>query len=387
VSASGAGPLVGLRVIELSAIGPVPHAAMILADLGADVVRIERPPGRQLAVVNSDWPDPLLRGRRRVALDLKIPSQRAALIDLTEHADVFLEGLRPGVAERLGVGPTDVAARNRRVVYGRMTGWGQRGPLAERAGHDINYISLAGVLDLIGRPGERPVPPLNLVGDYGGGSMSLLVGVLAALQERHRSGEGQVIDASIVDGAAGLAQIIWSMRAAGAWSAGRGANLLDGGAPFYDTYACSDGRFVAVGALEPQFYRHLIDGLGLVGEDLADREDPRQWPQLSRQLADVFARRSRDEWAQIFCETDACVTPVLTFEEAMTHPHLADRQTFVTVDGVPQAATFPRFSRSSPAPAAQPNIELAELSEVTESWMGPAATGSSKTSSSKNEQF
>ena len=344
----------GVRVLELAGIGPGPHAAMVLADLGADVVRVERPTGRGLTLAPEGRADHVLRGRRSVSADLKDPAGRDLVLRLAERADVLIEGLRPGVAERLGIGPAECTARNPRLVYARMTGWGQTGPWAERVGHDINYLSLTGVLHAIG-PVERPVVPLNLVGDYGGGSMFLVTGVLAALHERAGSGHGQVIDVAMVDGASVLSQLIWALRAAGVWSDRRGTNLLDGGRPYYDTYACADGRFVAVGALEPQFYTALLHGLGLDPADLPDRDDPAGWPRLRARFTDVFGTRSRDEWAALFDGTDACVTPVLTFAEAAEHPHLAARGTHLALDGVTQPAPAPRFSRTpAGVPAAPP---------------------------------
>ncbi|GAB3141390.1 alpha-methylacyl-CoA racemase [Amycolatopsis stemonae] len=334
-----AGPLAGLRVVELAGIGPGPHAAMVLADLGADVTRVERS--------GSTDRDALLRGRRFVAADLKTAEGLERVQRLVEQADVLIEGYRPGVAERLGLGPDDCLARNPRLVYGRMTGWGQDGPLAQRAGHDLNYLGITGALHAIGRAGERPVPPLNLVGDFGGGSMLLLTGILAALWERERSGQGQVVDAAMVDGVSVLLQMMWAMRGRGEWSDERGTNLLDGGAPFYDTYECADGRYVAVGAIEPQFYAQLLAGLGLEA-DLPDRLDRTGWPALRARFAEAFHSAPRDHWAKVFDGTDACVTPVLTFEEAREHPHLVARGTLTVVDGVPQAAPAPRFSRTVP---------------------------------------
>jgi alpha-methylacyl-CoA racemase len=362
----GSGPLAGLKVVELAGIGPGPHAAMILADLGASLVRVDRPGGLQLSEPGAD---PTLRGRRRVVADLKDPAGRETVLRLAERADVLLEGYRPGVTERLGVGPADCHARNPRLVYGRMTGWGQDGPLATRAGHDINYISLTGALHAIGRAGERPVPPLNLVGDFGGGSMLLVVGVLAALWEAQRSGQGQVVDAAMVDGASLLVQMVWGLLGQGRWTDSREENLLDGHAPFYDTYTCADGRHVAVGALEPQFYAALLAGLGLDGEELPDQNDPTGWPALRARFTEVFASRSRDEWAKVFDGTDACVTPVLAFGEVPAHPHLAARGTIVERDGVPQAAPAPRFSRTQTtvpdAPGAPEPVEqvLADWSQ------------------------
>lgn len=372
------GPLVGLRVIELAGIGPGPHAAMLLADLGADVVRVERPSGGLRLVPEGE--DQILRGRRSVMCDLKHPSGRETMLRLVERADVLIEGLRPGVTERLGVGPADCHARNPRLVYARMTGWGQDGPLADRAGHDINYIALSGVLHAVGNAGGKPVPPLNLVGDFGGGSMFLVAGVLAALWERERSGAGQVVDAAMVDGVSVLAQMFWSLRACGLWSEARGSNLLDSGAPFYDTYACSDGHYVAVGALEPQFYAALLEGLGLTEADLPGQLDPAGWPVLRQRFTAMFASRSRDEWMAVFEGTDACVAPVLSFAEVPAHPHIAARGTVITLGGVPQAAPAPRFSRTRPDRPTPPPKPGADTAAVLADWdVPPAVGGSSRT--------
>ena len=360
---SVSGPLKGLRVIELGGIGPGPHASMILADLGADVVRIDRP-GAWSFPIPPAVRDPMLRGRRSVALNLKEESDRRTLMQLIGAADALVEGYRPGVAERLGVGPEECLAANPRLIYARVTGWGQDGPLADRAGHDINYISLTGGLHAIGRRGDRPIVPLNLIGDFGGGSMLVLVGILSALFERQRSGLGQVIDVAMIDGATLLAQMMWSWRAVGSWSDERGVNLLDGGAPFYDTYECSDGGYVAIGALEPQFFAELAAALKL---DLpADfvHTDPNGWPELRNQIAQRIASRSRDEWARVFANTDACVTPVLDFAEASAHPHVAARSTLIEVDGIVQPAPAPRFSRTPadhPVPAPEPGSHTAEV--------------------------
>ncbi|EXG81513.1 putative acyl-CoA transferase/carnitine dehydratase [Cryptosporangium arvum DSM 44712] len=356
------GPLTGLKVIELAGIGPGPHAAMVLADLGADVVRVDRPPAS-----GGEASDQTLRNRRSVALNLKDAEDKATLLRLIEQADVLLEGYRPGVTERLGIGPDDCAAVNPRLVYARMTGWGQDGPWAHTAGHDINYISVTGALHAIGRPGERPVPPLNYVGDFGGGSMLLLVGILSALFERQQSGRGQTVDAAMVDGATLLSQMFWSFRAVGVWSDERGVNLLDGGAPWYDTYECGDGRYVAVGALEPQFYAALLTGLAI---DVPDRDDPANWPELRKRFTEAFATRTRDEWAAIFDGTDACVTPVLTFAEAPAHPHVAARGTVVEPNGVPQAAPAPRFSRTSPGAPTAPPGPGRDNADVLRDWLG-----------------
>lgn len=360
------GPLSGLRVVELAGIGPGPHAAMLLADLGADVVRVERPSGGLR--FTDPRGDHLLRGRRSVAADLKEPAGRETVLRLAERADVLIEGMRPGVSERLGVGPADCRARNPRLVYARMTGWGQDGPLAERAGHDINYIALSGVLHAIGHAGGKPVPPLNLVGDFGGGSLFLVVGVLAALWERDRSGTGQVVDAAMVDGVSVLAQMFWSMRAGAAWSEERGHNLLDSGAPFYDTYRCADGRFVAVGALEPQFYAALLAGLGLAAEELPTQLDRAGWPVLRARFTETFASRTQPEWVARFEGTDACVTAVLPFSEVPTHPHIAARGTIVDVDGVAQARPAPRFSRTRPDSPTPPREPGADTDAVLADW-------------------
>jgi alpha-methylacyl-CoA racemase len=361
------GPLVGLRVVELAGIGPGPHAAMVLADLGADVVRVDRPSGA-LQLGDPDLREPTLRGRRRVAADLKDPAGRETVLRLVEHADVLIEGYRPGVAERLGVGPADCHARNPRLVYGRMTGYGQDGPSARHAGHDINYLSLTGALHAIGRAGDRPVPPLNLVADLGGGSMLLLVGVLAALWEARASGRGQVVDAAMVDGASLLMQMIWALHGQGRWTDARGANLLDGGSPYYDTYTCADGRYVAVGPLEPRFYAQLLAGLGLDPAELPAQDDRAGWPTLRARFTEAFATRSRDEWVAVFDGTDACVTPVLALGEVAAHPHIAERGTVVAPDGAPQAAPAPRFSRT-PATLPGAPAEPEDVETVLADWV------------------
>jgi len=361
----GRGPLAGLRVLELAGIGPGPHAAMVLADLGADVVRIDRPPSDPDAEVRADY---LLRGRRSVVLDLKEPPDREQFLALVAVADVLIEGYRPGVTERLGIGPDVCGTANPRLVYARMTGWGQDGPWARVAGHDINYLSLTGILHAIGRPGERPVPPLNLVADFGGGSMLVLVGILSALWERSRSGRGQVVDAAMVEGAGLLAQLIWSWRGPGGWSDVPGTNLLDGGCPYYDTYTCADGRYVAVGALEPPFWAALLQGLGIDAEEFPQRQDPAQWPAIRERLTAVFATRSRDDWATVFDGTDACVTPVLSFAEAPAHPHLAARESLVELGGVRQPAPAPRFSRSPAGTPGPPPRPGADTSAVLAEW-------------------
>jgi alpha-methylacyl-CoA racemase len=337
-----AGPLVGLKVIELGGIGPVPHAAMMLGDLGADVVRVDPPP--HAAQPPTAPGDQLLRNRRRVLLDLKDPGQPDALLRLAGWADVLMEGFRPGVVERLGVGPEACQAANPRLIYGRMTGWGEDGPQAARAGHDINYISVTGVLHAIGNREESPVPPLNLVGDHGGGSMLLLVGILAALAERASSGAGQVIDAAMVDGATVLAQLFWFLRGNGGWTDERGANPLDGGAPFYGTYRCADWRSVAVVAIEPPFYRQLLEGSGWRMRNCPASSTRQAGPACGNGSASCSPRRPATSGRKRFSGTDACVTPVLTFAEAPSHPQLRARAAHLTVDGITQAAPAPRFS-------------------------------------------
>jgi len=358
------GPLKGLRVVELAGIGPGPHAAMILGDLGADVVRIERP-----TATGGVARDAMLRSRRFVTADLKSDDGCELVLRLVAKADVLIEGYRPGVTERLGLGPEDCAKVNDRLIYARMTGWGQTGARSQQAGHDINYISLNGVLHSIGRAGERPVPPLNLVGDFGGGSMFLLVGILAALWERQSSGQGQVIDAAMIDGSSVLVQMMWAMRAVGMWSDERGTNMLDGGAPYYDTYECADGRYVAVGAIEPQFYAALLAGLGLDAADLPDQNDRSRWPELRARLTEVFAGHDRDHWAKVFADSDACVTPVLAFGEVQTEPHVIERRTFYQVDGGLQPSPAPRFSRTVPDEPRPPGLPGADIEAVLNDWI------------------
>jgi alpha-methylacyl-CoA racemase len=362
-----AGPLSGLRVLELGGIGPGPHAAMVLGDLGADVVRVERPHGG-LALLDPGAPDWSLRNRRSVAADLKNPSDLASVLQLASACDVIIEGFRPGVAERLGLGPASLRGSNPRLVYARMTGWGQDGPLALRAGHDINYLSLTGVLHAIGPADDKPVPPLNLVGDFGGGSAYLVVGILAALFEREQSSLGQVVDAAIVDGVSSLAQSLWTMFAGGSWQDRRAANVLDGGAPFYDTYACADGGFVAVGSLEPQCFAALLGGLGLDAADLPEQWDRSGWPQLREVFTRGFAVHGRDYWADLFLDTDACVTPVLSLHEAPHHPHLKARGTLTEYGGVTQAAPAPRFSRTKPSEPTAPGGGEVDIVKILSEW-------------------
>ena len=353
------GPLAGVRVVEMDAIGPVPLAAMVLADLGAEVVRVARPPGSGQA-----WDDTggavLNRNRAHVYLDLKAAEQRDQALALIARADAVIEGFRPGVMERLGLGPEVCLERHPRLVYARMTGWGQSGPRAARAGHDLNYVALTGALNAMGAADQPPMPPLNLVGDYGGGAMFAVVGVLAALTQARASGVGQVVDVAMTDGAAVLSSLFYGLAASGLWSDRRGGNLLDGSKPFYRCYECADGRYVAVGALEPAFFAQLLAGLGLEA-DRFPQLDPSGWAAMTDAFAEVFATRSRDDWAAVFAGTDACVTPVLAFGEAPSDPHNAARQTFVSVDGVVQPAPAPRFSAAPCAvdPARRGAIEIA----------------------------
>ncbi|MER5435513.1 CaiB/BaiF CoA-transferase family protein [Streptomyces sp. NPDC002588] len=363
--ASGHGPLAGVRVVELAGIGPGPFAAMLLADLGADVVRVDRPGGTSLAVDPAY--DVTNRGKRSVVVDLKAPDGPARVLDLAARADVLIEGNRPGVAERLGVGPGDCLAVNARLVYGRMTGWGQEGPLAHRAGHDIAYIALTGTLGMIGAPDTPPPAPANLLGDYAGGSLYLVVGVLAALHHARVTGTGQVVDAAIVDGTAHLSTMLHGMLAAGGWRDRRAANLLDGGCPYYGTYETADGGYMAVGALEPQFYDEFVDLLGL-GEFRTARKDWTRWGELREAVAARFKARTRDEWTAVFEGSDACVAPVLSLREAPYHPHLAARGTFTDHGGITQPAPAPRFSVTPTAVRSGPAQPGADTREIARDW-------------------
>ncbi len=354
------GPLAGVRVIELGGIGPGPHAAMVLADLGADVVRVRRPSGGlQVAAENIDL---FHRGKRVVDLDMK--SQRPALLDLVAKADVLLDCFRPGTCERLGIGPQDCEQVNPRLIFARMTGWGQDGPLASTAGHDINYLSQTGVLNAIGYRDRPPVVPLNLVADFGGGSMLVLLGIVAALYERESSGRGQVIDAAMVDGVSVLAQAMWTLKSTGRLTDERESFLLDGSAPYYRTYETADGKYMAVGSIEPQFFAQLLAGLGLSADEVPAQSDKAGHPQMQRIFTERFASKTRDEWAAIFAGTDACVTPVLSWTEAASGEHLRARRTIVDVGGTPQAAPAPRFSRSAAGPIGTPPQEATPLDEI-----------------------
>jgi len=349
------GPLSGVRVVEIASLAPAPFGCMILADLGADVLRVDR--AERCGPDAPEPTDPLSRGRRSIGLNLKDPAAIDVLLRLVDEADVLVEGFRPGVAERLGFGPEVCAVRNPGLIFARMTGWGQDGPLAPTAGHDIDYIAISGALGMVGRAGESPVPPVNLIGDFGGGGMLLALGILAALVERAGSGQGQVVDAAMVDGSALLTSFVYGLRAGGGWQDKRGSNLLDGGAPFYDTYVTADGQYMAVGALEPQFYAALLRGLGLADAGLPRQHDRERWPELRQRFAETFAGKSRAEWERVFAGTDACVSPVLSLAEAPAHPHAVARNAFVSIGGLTQPAPAPRFGRTAAGqPAAPPRL-------------------------------
>jgi alpha-methylacyl-CoA racemase len=353
-----AGPLSGVRVIELAGIGPCPFACMMLADMGADVIRVDRPPARtggemERLMRNDSVVD---RGRRSIALDMKDPRGVEAVLKLVEHADILVEGFRPGVTEKLGVGPDICRVRNLRLVYGRMTGWGQTGPLAQAAGHDINYISLSGALHAMGQANRPPEPPLNLVGDYGGGGMLLAVGVVSALYEAQRSGQGQVVDVAMTDGASILMATLYGLRAKGFWQDRRESNFLDGSAHFYASYECADGKYVSLGPIEPQFYNKLMSLCGIRETEFLEQWSQSQWPELKRKLAEVMRQRTRDDWCKVLEGSDACFAPILDMAEAPLHPHNVARRTFLEVDGVVQPAPAPRFERTPsevPVPAPQ----------------------------------
>ncbi len=343
------GPLEGITIIELAGIGPGPFCAMMLADMGADVIRVDRAAAARGGDPDDPPKDTLTRNRRSLAVDLKNPDGVEAILKMVESADGLIEGFRPGVTERMGLGPADCTARNPKLVYGRMTGWGQDGPYADAAGHDINYIALSGTLSLIGNADGPPVPPLNLVGDFGGGGMYLAFGMVCAILEAQRSGSGQVVDTAMVDGAASLINMYWPMAAAGFWQEGRGTNMLDTGAPFYDVYECADGEYVSIGSIEPQFYAQLLELSGL-GEqdDLPKQMDRSQWPAMKRRVAEVFKTKTRAEWCELMEHTDVCFAPVLSMLEATEHHHNVARGTFVEYGGLTQAAPAPRFSRTAP---------------------------------------
>ena len=343
-----AGPLQGVKVIEIAGIGPGPFCAMMLSDMGADVLRIDRAGSVREEMPAAPSADVLNRGRRSVGVDLKNPQGIETILRLVGEADVLMEGFRPGVMERLGLGPDVCLKRNPKLVYGRMTGWGQDGPMAQAAGHDINYIALAGALAHIGRKGEKPLPPLNLVGDFGGGGMLLAFGIVCALVERATSGKGQVVDAAMVDGASVLMAMMHGFRHSGMWSDERGTNLLDTGAHFYDTYETQDGKYISLGSIEPQFYAELLEKTGLAGEDLPRQMDRAEWPAFAERLTAIFKAKTRDEWCEIMEGSDVCFAPVLTIPEAYEHPHNVKRSTFVEVAGIRQPAPAPRFDRTPP---------------------------------------
>jgi len=348
------GPLEGVKVVELTGLGPAPFAAMLLADLGADVIRVDRAGAAGGANPEAPPADVLLRGRESIAVDLKTPEGVETVLRLVERSEVLIEGFRPGVCERLGIGPDVCLERNARLVFGRMTGWGQEGPMAQRAGHDINYVALSGTLSMIGRADERPVPPINLVGDFGGGGMMLAFGVLAGVLEARSSGLGQVVDAAMVDGSSLLASMMYGMRAMGMWDGGRGGNILDTGAHFYEVYETSDGKFVSIGAIEPQFYEELLERLELQPTEMPAQHDAARWPESKAIIAARIAERTRDQWDVVFADSDACYAPVLEVDEAIAHPHNAQRETFINVAGVDQPAPAPRFSRTPSAVPAPP---------------------------------
>jgi alpha-methylacyl-CoA racemase len=357
-STCASGPLAGFRIVEFAGIGPGPFACMMLADMGAEVVTLDRVGARK------NLKSAAGRGRTVVEIDLKDKGAIAQVLDLLEHADALIEGFRPGVMERLGLGPEVIQVRNPRIVYGRMTGWGQEGPLALAAGHDINYISVTGALAAIG-PADRPIPPLNLVGDFGGGALYLIVGVLAALLEAKKSGKGQVVDAAMCDGAASLMSMFFDMMASGRWTEGRESNFLDGGAHFYGVYQCACGQFISIGSIEPQFYALLRQLAGLSDEGFDAQMDRAAWPTLRQKLSEVFKTKTREEWCKIMEGTDVCFAPVLTMAEAPLHPHMAAREIFVNRHGVTQPAPAPRFSRT---PSAIRETTVADIASLTDEW-------------------
>lgn len=358
------GPLEGVKILEIAGIGPGPFAGMMLSDMGAEVVRIDRADRVRGGDPENPPKDILARGRRSVAVDLKNPQGVEVVLAMVERADVLIEGFRPGVMERLGLGPEICLARNPGIVFGRMTGWGQEGPLAHAAGHDINYIALTGALHAIGRRDQAPVPPLNLVGDFGGGGMLLAYGVVCALLEKARSGQGQVVDAAMVDGASALMGMIYAMKSMGVWRDERGTNMLDTGAHFYDVYETRDAKYVSIGSIEPQFYALLLQQLGLEGEELPPQMDREQWAALKVRVAEIFKTRTRDEWSAIMEGTDVCYAPVLDLDEAPEHTHLKQRKTFVEAAGVIQPAPAPRFSRTAPELVRPPSFEGQHTDEV-----------------------
>ncbi len=368
------GPLQGIRVIEMAGIGPAPFCAMMLADMGAEVLRVDRPLSKRVdldgkpASEDALRHDVLARGKRTVAVDLKTVAGVEAVLALVDQADVLIEGFRPGVMERLGIGPDVCLKRNPKLVYGRMTGWGQSGPLAHAAGHDLNYIALTGMLGAMGRAGEPPAPPLNLVGDYGGGAMMLAFGLACAFVEAARSGEGQVVDAAMTDGAALLGAMLYGMKAQGTWSEERASNLLDGAAPFYDCYECADGKYIAIGSIEPQFYSQLLECLDIDAAECSHQHDQRAWPEMKRRFASIFLTRTRAQWTSRMEGTDVCFAPVLDMDEAPRHPHNVARETFVEAGGILQPAPAPRFSRTTPSGRPEPHLGEYDVRDALHAW-------------------
>lgn len=358
------GALAGVKIVEIAGIGPGPFCAMMLADLGAEVIRVDRK-----SAAGEGGPHNILnRNRKSIAVDLKHPDGVETVLRLIEKADGLIEGFRPGVMERLGLGPDVCLERNPRIVFGRMTGWGQEGPLAHAAGHDINYISLSGALHAIGRAGEPPVPPLNLVGDFGGGGMMLALGLVSGILEASRSGKGQVVDAAMTDGSAALMGIIFGLKSAGVWSNNKEDNMLDGGAHFYDSYACADGKWISIGSIEPQFYALLLEKTGITDPEFQNQHDKKAWPGLKAKLAEVFLTKTRDEWCEIMEGSDVCFAPILDFDEAPEHPHNKARGTFIEVDGVTQHAPTPRFSRTKSATPTGPPNAGEHTDEILSEW-------------------
>ena len=364
------GPLQGIKIVELAGIGPGPMAAMMMADMGATVLRVEREQASGLGVQRPLNCDITLRSRKAVALDLKNPEHRDRVLRLVEEADVLIEGFRPGVTERLGLGPDECFKRNPKLIYGRMTGFGQTGPMAQAAGHDLNYIAMSGALAAIGRADQPPTPPLNLVGDYGGGALYLVVGVLAALLEARGSGKGQVVDAAMVDGAANLMAAPFGMFAAGLLTKTRGANVLDSGSYFYDAYECADGKYVSVAAIEPKFHAEMLELMGLDASVVTKQMDRADWPRLKTVMEERFKTKTRDEWVEIMGGSDACFAPVLEMDEVMDDPHNKERDTFIEIDGVVQPAPAPRFSRTpNPKPTAPVRADMVSLDDALDGWL------------------
>jgi|TARA_R110002124_G_scaffold51649_5_gene149185 alpha-methylacyl-CoA racemase len=362
------GPLAGYKIVEMGGIGPGPMCAMLLADLGADIVRIDRLTDPGLGSMPSSRNSLMMRSRRSISVDTKSEAGREVVLKLIEQADGLIEGFRPGVMERMGLGPEEALARNPKLVYGRMTGWGQDGPMANAAGHDINYIALSGVLHAIGRKGEAPVPPLNLVGDFGGGALYLALGVVCGILEAQKSGKGQVVDTAMVDGAASLMTMFFGLMAAGNWKDERGVNILDTGAHYYDVYETADGKYISLGSIEKKFYQELLERTGLDKEDLPPQIEPKSWPVIRARLTEVFKSKTRDEWDEIMLGTDVCYAPVLSIMEATQHPHNRHRQTFVEYDGIVQPAPAPRFSRTEASIQSPPCLPGEHTTEAMLDW-------------------